>query len=94
MVDNSLFLTRQSQSIQMQKSQLEMLIRENELALDALNQTADDTPVYQMFGEIIIRSEKQKLIQVLSDKNAILEARLAVMCKQEEVMKRKLNANL
>lgn len=80
----SFYLQQQSHSILLQKSQIQTLLRENEGAITALENSPEDAIVYQSVGGIILRSNKIQLMTDLMHQNDVLNARLSVLSVQED----------
>jgi prefoldin beta subunit len=59
-----------------QKFQLETTLRETESAIEILEKTSDDTPVYKSIGGIMVKSEKKKLFDEKKSLKITLEMRL------------------
>lgn len=82
-------LQQQAQSIMIQRSRLEALLREVELAIDELQKASDEDAVYMSSGEIMIRMARQKVIENLSEKKETYSLRLKTLERQEErILKR------
>ena len=59
------------QSILAQKQQVEMEKTESERALEELQKVSDDEHVFKFAGNIMIKSNKQKLIEELEEKKEL-----------------------
>ncbi len=77
-------LQQQGQALVSQKSQIEIMIKEIEAALKELETAADDQIIYKSVGDILIKSEKAKIQEDLTEKKDIMDLRLKTMAKQEE----------
>ncbi|WP_370573758.1 prefoldin subunit beta [Methanomethylovorans sp.] len=75
---------QQAQSLAIQKSQMETLQKESELALEELEKLSDDVIIYRTVGDLQIRSEKQETISKLKEKIETLSLRIQSISRQEE----------
>lgn len=75
---------QQAQSLAIQKSQMETLQKESELALEELEKLPDDAVIYRTVGELQIRSDKQETVSKLKEKIETLSLRLQSISRQEE----------
>ena len=78
------------QSILAQKQQVEMEKTESERALEELQKVSDDEHVFKFAGNIMIKSNKQKLIEELEEKKELSKTQTTVLTKQEERLKSSL----
>jgi len=72
------------QAIVTQKQQIELEIGEIDTALEEMQKTADDCPVYKSVGSILVKTEKTKINTELTERRELLNTRLSVLAKQEE----------
>lgn len=77
-------IQQQAQAIMQQKSQVEMVLRETDRALEELKKTGDDAVVYQAAGELLIKSKKEDILKELEEKKDSLDVRLKSLSRQEE----------
>jgi prefoldin beta subunit len=77
-------IQQQAQAIMQQKSQVEMVLRETDRALEELKKTGDDAVVYQAAGELLIKSKKDDILKELEEKKDSLDVRLKSLSRQEE----------
>ena len=70
------------QSIIMQKQSFQMELTEIENALNELSKTKDD--VFKIVGNIMIKSQKQPLLEDLNQKRDLLNLRLKTISSQEK----------
>ncbi len=77
-------LQLQMQSIGRQKMQLEVMIRETDNALQELNRLDENSIIYRSVGEIMIRSDKEKVKEDLTEKKETYDIRLKTLERQEE----------
>jgi prefoldin beta subunit len=75
---------QQAQSLAIQKSQMETLQKESELALEELEKLPDDAVIYRTVGDLQIRSEKQETFSKLKEKIETLSLRIQSISRQEE----------
>ena len=78
------------QSILAQKQQVEMEKTESERALEELQKVSDAEHVFKFAGNIMIKSNKQKLIEELEEKKELSKTQTTVLTKQEERLKSSL----
>jgi len=76
-------LQQQAQAVISQKTQIEALIRETDAALRELEKSSDDAVIYSV-GELLFKSEKNKLTEELKERKEMMDLRLKTMSKQEE----------
>ncbi|TRO61489.1 prefoldin subunit beta [Candidatus Bathyarchaeota archaeon] len=72
------------QAIVTQKQQLELEKAEIEKASSELEKSAEGATVYKNVGNILIKSERQKLLDELKERRELNETRVTVLGKQEE----------
>jgi len=72
------------QSILAQKQQVEMQKNEVEQTLAELAKTADDAVIYKAIGSLLVKSEKSKVSEDLTERKTLLETRSTVIARQEE----------
>jgi len=73
-----------------QKQQLELELTETEKALSELDKIADTVPVYKSVGSILLKSERQGLVNELKEKKELINTRVTVLAKQEERTRERL----
>ena len=76
-------LQQNLQSVISQKQQLEMQLTEVENAQKELEKLADDAVVYQSIGALLVKSEKTKVTEDLTEKTELLKMRVEVLAKQD-----------
>ncbi len=84
-------LQQQAQALVAQKGQIELLKKEAESAIKELDKAADDVVVYKSVGELMIRSDKEKLMAELKERVDLLDLRLKTVAKQEERIQTRFN---
>ena len=75
------------QSILMQKQQLESEKLEIEKALEELKKASDDELVFKHAGTIMIKSNKNDLIEELEEQMELAKTKASILVKQEERLK-------
>ena len=78
------------QSIMNQKQHLEIEKAETEKALEELRKVADEDSVFKYAGTVLIKSNKQDLIDELEEKQEMAKTRTTVIEKQEARVKETL----
>ena len=78
------------QSIMNQKQHLEIEKAETEKALEELRKVADGDSVFKYAGTVLIKSNKQELIDELEEKQEMAKTRATVIEKQEARVKETL----
>ncbi|MCJ7445021.1 MAG: prefoldin subunit beta [Methanotrichaceae archaeon] len=77
-------LQQQAQAVITQKSQIEALLREIEVALTELERSNEDSVIYKSVGEILFKTGKSELLEELKERKDVMELRQKTMSKQEE----------
>lgn len=72
------------QSILVQKQQVEVEGTEIDQALDELQKLHEDAVVYKATGSLLVRSEKNRITDELTERKELLNTRTTVLGKQEE----------
>ena len=75
------------QSILMQKQQLESEKLETQRALEELKKASDDESVFKHAGTIMIKSNKNDLIDELEEQIELAKTKSSLLIKQEERLK-------
>ena len=70
-----------------QRLQIESTFRETELAIDELEKINPDDTVYKAIGGILVKSEKNKLLDEKRSLKVTLEMRLKTLKQKEERVK-------
>ena len=86
-------LQQTQQNLQMtvsQKQQLEFENIETEKSLEELKKVSDDDAVFKFAGTILIKSNKQTLLEDLEEKKELIKTRTTVLAKQEDKLKTSL----
>ncbi len=77
-------IQQQAQAIAVQKNQVEITLKETELALEELEKLDADAVVYKAIGDLLIRTERDKTKEDLKEKKDTLDLRLQTLARQEE----------
>jgi prefoldin beta subunit len=72
------------QSILSQKQQVDMEKTEVEQTLAELQKTPDDAVIYKAIGSLLVKAEKPKVNEDLTERKSLLDTRSTVMTRQEE----------
>ena len=86
-------LQQTQQNLQMtvsQKQQLEFENIETEKSLEELKKVSDDDAVFKFAGTILVKSNKQTLLEDLEEKKELIKTRTTVLTKQEDRLKTSL----
>ncbi|MHA1341590.1 MAG: prefoldin subunit beta [Promethearchaeota archaeon] len=70
---------------------LETSIKEKEKTLEELEKSPEDVVVYRHIGGILIKSERNKVIEALKDEKLTLEMRKKTLERNEANLKKKFN---
>ncbi|MBC7081698.1 MAG: prefoldin subunit beta [Thermoplasmatales archaeon] len=84
-------LQQQIELLIQQKLQVEIRLRDTEDALEELNKLEENADVYKGVGNLIIKSEKSKLIKELQEEKESLEIRKKTMEAQENRLRERIN---
>ncbi len=77
-------IQQQAQAIIAQKNQVEITLKETELALEELEKLDTDAVVYRAIGDLLIKTERDKTKEFLKEKKDTLDLRLQTLARQEE----------
>ena len=72
------------QTILAQKQQVEMEKTEVEQTLAELTKTTDDAVIYKAVGSLLVKAEKARVSEELTERKSLLDTRSTVMARQEE----------
>ena len=81
-------LEQNLQNLLLQKQAFQMELSETEAALNEIEKTDDD--VFKIVGQLMIKSNKNKVKKELIDKQKLLEMRLKPFEKQEATLSEKI----
>lgn len=77
-------IQQQAQAIAVQKNQVEINLKETELALEELEKLEPEAVIYRAIGDLLIKSERDKTKDSLKEKKDTLDLRLQTLARQEE----------
>jgi prefoldin beta subunit len=77
-------IQQQAQTILTQKNQVEISLKETELALEELGKLDNNAVVYRTIGDLLIKTESEKTKEFLKEKKDTLDLRLQTLTRQEE----------
>ncbi len=77
-------IQQQAQAIAVQKNQVEITLKETDLALEELEKLTSDAVVYRAIGDLLIKTERDKTKESLKEKRDTLDLRLQTLARQEE----------
>ncbi|MDO8727567.1 MAG: prefoldin subunit beta [Candidatus Methanoperedens sp.] len=77
-------IQQQAQAIAVQKNQVEINLKETDLALEELEKVDADAVVYRAIGDLLIRTERDKTKESLKEKKDTLDLRMQTLARQEE----------
>jgi prefoldin beta subunit len=77
-------IQQQAQAIAVQKNQVEITLKETDLALEELEKIDTDAVVYRAIGDLLIRTERDKTKESLKEKKDTLDLRMQTLARQEE----------
>jgi len=72
------------QAVVTQKQQLEIELTEADRAVGELEKLSDETPVYKSIGSILVKYDRQLLVNELKEKKELYNTRVTVLGRQEE----------
>jgi len=77
-------IQQQAQALAAQKNQIEINLKETELALGELENLDDNAVVYRAIGDLLIKTEREKTKNALVEKKDTLSLRTETITRQEE----------
>ncbi len=77
-------IQQQAQAIAVQKNQVEITLKETDLALEELEKVDADAVVYRAIGDLLIRTDRDKTKESLKEKKDTLDLRMQTLARQEE----------
>ena len=75
---------QQAQALAQQKNQLEIMVKESDMALEELGKIDEDVTVFKNIGNLMIKAEKGNVVEDLKEKKETLDLRLQTVIRQEE----------
>ena len=82
------FIEQNLQNLLFEKQAFDMEISEVDLALFELNNSNEE--VFKLIGNLLIRSDKSKMLSELEEKKKILQIRINSLENQEKILSKKL----
>ena len=82
------FLEQNLQNLLMQKQAFQMEMSETTSALKEINNSSEE--VYKIVGQLMIQTEKKKMVDELQNKEKILDLRIKSIEKQEKSLTEQL----
>jgi prefoldin beta subunit len=80
------------QAVISQRQQLELESSETDQALDELVKMDDKAVIYKSVGSLLVKSEKQKVIDELRERKELLNTRILVLSKQRSRMEERMKS--
>ncbi len=77
-------IQQQAQALAAQKNQIEINLKETELALAEIEKLDDSAVVYRAIGDLLIKTEREKTKNALVEKKDTLGLRAETITRQEE----------
>ena len=77
-------IQQQAQALAAQKNQIEINLKETELALAEIEKLDDSAVVYRAIGDLLIKTEREKTKNTLVEKKDTLGLRAQKIARQEE----------
>lgn len=77
-------IQQQAQALAAQKNQVELTLKETDLAYEELEKLDEDAVVYRTIGDLFVKSERDKTMEYLKEKKDTLDLRLQTLNRQEE----------
>jgi len=77
-------IQQQAQALAAQKNQIEINLKETELALAEIEKLGDSAVVYRAIGDLLIKTEREKTKNTLVEKKDTLGLRAQTIARQEE----------
>lgn len=77
-------IQQQAQAIAGQKNQVEINLKETDLALEELEKIDADAVVYRAIGDLMIKTERDRTKESLKEKKDTLDLRMQTLARQEE----------
>lgn len=82
---------QQAQAVTGQKVQVEMALNEANMTLEELEKIEDEPIIYQIIGNILVKSDKAKVKEKLSEQKETFELRLKTLERQEERIQKRFS---
>jgi len=82
---------QQLQAVIAQRMQVEALLKETNEALEEVKKVAEDTPVFKVVGNVLVKSKKEEVVKELEEKKETYEVRISTLKRQEDRLKERLS---
>jgi len=83
-------LQQNLQSILLQKQQIELETAEAQRAIEELKASPKEAVVYKLVGPILVKVEKEKMIEELEERLGVNKTRSILLARQEERIRKSL----
>jgi prefoldin beta subunit len=80
------------QAVISQRQQLELESSEIDQALDELVKMDEKSVIYKSIGSLLVKSEKEKVMDELSERKELLTTRIRVLSKQRSRMEERMKS--
>jgi prefoldin beta subunit len=80
------------QAVITQRQQLELENSEIDQALDELVKMEDESLIYKSIGSLLVKSEKNKIVDELRERKELLNTRIQVLSKQRSRMEERMKS--
>ncbi|VVB79735.1 Prefoldin subunit beta [uncultured archaeon] len=84
------FLEHSIQNLILQKQAFDMELSETKSALEELNSSSEE--VYKIIGQLMIKTDKKKILEELHNKEKLLSVRVSSLEKQEKSLSEKVES--
>ncbi|USG99773.1 prefoldin subunit beta [Thermococcus argininiproducens] len=81
---------QQIQLVIQQKQRIQVELNDARKALEEIEKSEDESPIYKTVGTLIVRSTKSKALGELNEKIETLEVRLKALERQEQKLNEKI----
>ena len=78
------------QAVTTQKQQLEIEVAETDRAVSELDKLGEQSVVYKSVGSLLLRSDKQTLLNELKERKELLGTRITILGRQEDRTKERI----
>ncbi|MFW6194264.1 MAG: prefoldin subunit beta [Halobacteriota archaeon] len=83
-------LQQQLQSVMSQKRRAEAYQQEAEEALEEVQNAGEDVPMYKAAGNVLVKTDREKLVNELEEKKETYGLRVKTLDRQENKLREKL----
>ena len=77
-------IQQQAQALAQQKNQLEIMLKESDMAIEELDKLDGSAQVFKTIGNLLVKTDKDRTFEDLKEKKETLNLRLQTLTKQEE----------